>query len=183
MTGVFLLFSFTKQWKVWGSIKRMNNYIERKKIYEVFWGFLMFIRFLLFWWHTLMPCIRDMALSGRKARSVRIVLNAWIPPAPSIDAVKFISDTWSSKQKTGEIKGKWNNPKRENTQDVQQGENNTSCKINTTKIKKHLNSNWHTLTGYHRNTMFGQFYYNIVTHTSGYALWHTSILRKYGAFG
>ena len=42
---------------------------------------------------TLMPCILDMALSGLKALRVRMVLKAWIPPAPSNDAVKFISET------------------------------------------------------------------------------------------
>ena len=43
---------------------------------------------------TLMPCILDMALKGLKALNVRIVLNAWIPPAPSKDAVKLIRDTY-----------------------------------------------------------------------------------------
>lgn len=42
---------------------------------------------------TLMPCIRLMALSGRRARSVRIVLNACMPPAPQSAATKFISET------------------------------------------------------------------------------------------
>ena len=42
---------------------------------------------------TLIPCILDMALKGRKARRVLIVLNAWIPPAPNREAVKFINDT------------------------------------------------------------------------------------------
>ena len=42
---------------------------------------------------TLMPCIRDMALSGRSALSVHMVLKAWMPPAPSREAVKLISDT------------------------------------------------------------------------------------------
>ena len=40
-----------------------------------------------------MPCMRDMALSGRSALSVRMVLKAWMPPAPSSEAVKLISDT------------------------------------------------------------------------------------------
>lgn len=42
---------------------------------------------------TLMPCIRDMARSGRRARNVRIVLKAWMPPAPQSEATKLISDT------------------------------------------------------------------------------------------
>ena len=42
---------------------------------------------------TLIPCIRDMALSGLSALSVLMVLNAWMPPAPNSDAVKLISDT------------------------------------------------------------------------------------------
>ena len=45
---------------------------------------------------TLIPCIRDMALSGLSALSVLMVLNAWMPPAPNSDAVKLISDTWLS---------------------------------------------------------------------------------------
>lgn len=40
-----------------------------------------------------MPCIRDIARNGRRARSVLIVLNACIPPAPHSDAIKFIKDT------------------------------------------------------------------------------------------
>lgn len=47
---------------------------------------------------TLMPCILDMALSGRRARKVRIVLKAWIPPAPNKEATKLMSDTWSDKK-------------------------------------------------------------------------------------
>jgi hypothetical protein len=43
-----------------------------------------------------MPCILDMALRGLRARKVLIVLKAWIPPAPSRDAVKFIRDTCRS---------------------------------------------------------------------------------------
>ena len=42
---------------------------------------------------TLIPCIRDIALNGRRALSVRMVLNAWIPPAPSSEAVKLMRDT------------------------------------------------------------------------------------------
>ena len=42
---------------------------------------------------TLMPCMRDMARSGRSALSVLMVLKAWMPPAPSSEAVKLISDT------------------------------------------------------------------------------------------
>ena len=42
---------------------------------------------------TLMPCMRDMARSGLSALSVRMVLKAWMPPAPSSEAVKLISDT------------------------------------------------------------------------------------------
>ena len=42
---------------------------------------------------TLIPCILDIALKGRRARRVLIVLNAWIPPAPNREAVKFINDT------------------------------------------------------------------------------------------
>lgn len=45
---------------------------------------------------TLMPCIRDMALRGRRARSVLIVLNAWILPAPARVATRLIKDTWKS---------------------------------------------------------------------------------------
>lgn len=44
---------------------------------------------------TLMPCIRDMARSGLRALNVRIVLKAWIPPAPHSEATKLISDTCS----------------------------------------------------------------------------------------
>ena len=40
-----------------------------------------------------MPCMRDMARSGRSALSVLMVLKAWMPPAPSSEAVKLISDT------------------------------------------------------------------------------------------
>ena len=40
-----------------------------------------------------MPCMRDMARSGLSALSVRMVLKAWMPPAPSSEAVKLISDT------------------------------------------------------------------------------------------
>ena len=43
--------------------------------------------------HTRIPCIRDMALRGRSALRVRIVLNAWMPPAPSSDAVKLMRET------------------------------------------------------------------------------------------
>ena len=42
---------------------------------------------------TLIPCILDMALNGRRALSVRMVLNAWIPPAPKREAVKLMRDT------------------------------------------------------------------------------------------
>ena len=44
---------------------------------------------------TRMPCIRDIALRGLRALKVRIVLNAWIPPAPSSEAVKLIRETWT----------------------------------------------------------------------------------------
>ncbi len=40
-----------------------------------------------------MPCILDMALRGLRALRVLMVLKAWIPPAPSSDAVKLIRDT------------------------------------------------------------------------------------------
>ena len=40
-----------------------------------------------------MPCIRDMALKGLKALRVRMVLKSCMPPAPSRDAVKLISET------------------------------------------------------------------------------------------
>ena len=43
---------------------------------------------------TLIPCIRDIALNGRRALRVRMVLNAWIPPAPSREAVKLMRDTY-----------------------------------------------------------------------------------------
>ena len=46
-----------------------------------------------------MPCIRDIALSGRNALSVLIVLNAWIPPAPNSDAVKLINETFFERRK------------------------------------------------------------------------------------
>ena len=42
---------------------------------------------------TLMPCIRDIARRGRRARRVRMVLNAWIPPAPASEARKLMRDT------------------------------------------------------------------------------------------
>ena len=42
---------------------------------------------------ALIPCILDMALNGRRALSVRMVLNAWIPPAPKREAVKLMRDT------------------------------------------------------------------------------------------
>ena len=45
---------------------------------------------------TLMPCILDMALRGLRALKVLMVLKAWMPPAPSRDAVKLISDTLKS---------------------------------------------------------------------------------------
>ena len=40
-----------------------------------------------------MPCILDIALRGLRALKVRIVLKAWIPPAPSREAVKLIRET------------------------------------------------------------------------------------------
>jgi len=43
---------------------------------------------------TRIPCILDIALRGLKARRVLMVLNAWMPPAPSKDAVKLISETY-----------------------------------------------------------------------------------------
>ena len=43
---------------------------------------------------TRMPCMRDMARSGLSARSVRIVLKAWMPPAPRREAVKLMRETW-----------------------------------------------------------------------------------------
>jgi hypothetical protein len=46
---------------------------------------------------TLIPCILDMARSGLSARSVRIVLKAWMPPTPAKEAVKLISDTYNSR--------------------------------------------------------------------------------------
>ena len=46
---------------------------------------------------TLIPCIRDIALRGRRALSVRIVLNAWMPPAPTSEAVKLMRETWTPK--------------------------------------------------------------------------------------
>lgn len=54
-----------------------------------FWNCVSTIR-------TLMPCIRDMARNGLNARSVRIVLNAWMPPAPQSEATKLINDTYES---------------------------------------------------------------------------------------
>ena len=42
---------------------------------------------------TLIPCILDIALKGRRALRVRMVLNAWIPPAPRREAVKLMRDT------------------------------------------------------------------------------------------
>lgn len=42
---------------------------------------------------TLIPCILDIALKGRNALRVLMVLNAWIPPAPQSEAMKFIKDT------------------------------------------------------------------------------------------
>ena len=54
---------------------------------------LFFFLFAIFL-PTLIPCILDMALSGRRALRVLMVLNAWMPPAPSRDAVKLIRDTW-----------------------------------------------------------------------------------------
>ena len=50
----------------------------------------------VFWRPTLMPCILDIALSGLRALRVLIVRKAWMPPAPSREAVKFIRDTWVS---------------------------------------------------------------------------------------
>lgn len=43
---------------------------------------------------TLIPCIRDMARRGLSALSVRIVLKAWIPPAPQSEAIKLMRDTY-----------------------------------------------------------------------------------------
>lgn len=43
--------------------------------------------------HTRIPCILDIALSGLRALRVRIVLKAWIPPAPQSDAMKLMRDT------------------------------------------------------------------------------------------
>ncbi len=51
-----------------------------------------------------MPCILDIALSGLSALSVRMVLKAWTPPAPSREAVKLINDTCRRAQ--GRRKGK-----------------------------------------------------------------------------
>lgn len=49
---------------------------------------------------TLIPCIRAIARKGLKALKVLIVLNAWIPLAPHIEATKFISDTCFYMKKT-----------------------------------------------------------------------------------
>lgn len=46
---------------------------------------------------TLMPWKRESARSGRKARRVLIVLNAWILPAPSHVATRLITDTYGLK--------------------------------------------------------------------------------------
>ena len=42
---------------------------------------------------TLIPCILDIARRGLRALRVLMVLKAWMPPAPSRDAVKLMSDT------------------------------------------------------------------------------------------
>jgi hypothetical protein len=39
-----------------------------------------------------------MARSGLSALSVRIVLKAWIPPAPQSEAIKLMRDTWDSRR-------------------------------------------------------------------------------------
>lgn len=43
---------------------------------------------------TLIPCILDIARRGLRALRVLMVLKAWMPPAPSRDAVKLMRDTW-----------------------------------------------------------------------------------------
>lgn len=48
---------------------------------------------------TLIPCILDMARSGRRALRVRIVLNACTPPAPAKPATKLIRDTYNTSSK------------------------------------------------------------------------------------
>lgn len=88
------------------------------------WVWVVCVRLSVVWWwwwwglvgqssgrgrvvRTLMPCMRLMALSGRSARSVRIVLNAWIPPAPQSAATKFISETWWNQGLHFEIQNKY----------------------------------------------------------------------------
>lgn len=69
-----------------------NNWIERKCIDRSIhvWPIMYWSAFGL---RTLIPCIRDMARSGLSALSVRIVLKAWIPPAPTSEATKLMRDT------------------------------------------------------------------------------------------
>lgn len=76
-----VLFSLGKRYRLFGLTMYENKYVWRGL--DLFHGGCL----------TRMPCIRDMALRGLRARSVRIVLNAWIPPAPSREAMKLISDT------------------------------------------------------------------------------------------
>lgn len=45
------------------------------------------------WILTLIPCIRERALSGRNALNVLIVLKAGTPDAPNIEAPKLMIDT------------------------------------------------------------------------------------------
>lgn len=58
---------------------------------EKWFGLVFYIFFL----HTLIPCILDIALRGLRALRVLIVLKAWMPPAPTRDATKFMRETWS----------------------------------------------------------------------------------------
>ena len=74
-----------------------------------FLGGSISVCFVLSTVRTLMPCIRDMARNGLNARSVRMVLNAWMPPAPQSEATKLINDTyiWGNIQRIQKKKIKW----------------------------------------------------------------------------
>lgn len=50
---------------------------------------------------TLIPWKRDRALKGRRARSVRIVLKAWMFAAPSILATRLTTETWWTRSMLG----------------------------------------------------------------------------------
>ena len=55
---------------------------------------IKYINTIYTYFNTLIPCILDIALKGRSALKVRMVLKAWTPPAPASAATKLMSETF-----------------------------------------------------------------------------------------